>query len=268
MCYRPHNEVLPGPIGEDTEDIAKKRKKLQEDLSDLPAPVRDALVTFEETWSTFVKGKPLGRFPTELEGALQSVGQVAMANHPKGFLSNDIIEILQSITGFSSATLKPRIRKGSSEPGHVAGTSEKTGSSIASPTHAEAVAYLQSLGGEFSPVLDLPLEETRSSELQKLMEKHIEELSTIVKAFAASFSEPPKRSPWNDAIKNKIKLLFAINDSIVPPPVNASTLRTHLLSLWPPEWEVKDTQIKPLTRYFKPPTTKSAEPDGTPTKTA
>ena len=116
----------------------------------------------------------------------------------------------------------------------------------------EAMAALRHAGKEFEDVLALP-DDQRNQELQQLLELHIEQFSQLIRDFVSSLKEPPKRSPWNEPMRQKIKLLFAINDSCVPPPVPASTLRAHLLSLWPESWDVRDTQIKPLTRYVPKP---------------
>lgn len=234
-------------------EIARKRKKLSEEMSNLTPEVRESLMAFMETWTAFVGGRTLARFPPEMDAAIQTVGQVAMAHHPKGHLSNEIVEIITEMTGFSGPTLKPRLRKGHEGAGD---------NKASSASYHEAVAFLQQSGPEFVAALELQPEEARNKELQTLMERDIEELSKIVKAFTASFNEPPKRSPWNEPIRAKVRLLFAINDSIVPSPISAATLRTHIQSLWPPEWDVKDTQIKPLTRYATPKTKPSDVPGG------
>lgn len=254
LCFSQHAEVLPHDGGNDEEELGKKRRKLQEDMSGQPPEVKEAVSVFAEAWASFTKGKSPARFPNEMEVALQHVGQVAIAHHPKGWVSNEIVEILQNITGFSSATIKPRLRKTSD------GTTGSTpSSSVPAPTYAEAVTALQTAGGEYAAALDIADETARNEALQQLEERAIQELDALVKSFAASYTEPPKRSPWNEAIKAKIRLLFAINDAIVPPPLAKSSLRNHILGFWPANWEVKDSQITPLTKYAlqKPKATES-----------
>jgi hypothetical protein len=285
---RPHSEVLPGAPMDEEEALAKKRMKLEEDLTTSPIAVRDAISAFALAWHKFNYGKVLARFPPEMEPALAVVGQVAMASHSKGWISNEVLETLGNLTGFSSATIKPRLRRGADiPPAHggaasvaaMATTTHGAGSSstgaapgaitipvpVAQPPvpNADAIAFIQALGGEFTTALEISDEAKKRAELQKLLERHLEEFSTVLKNFTSSFSEPPKRSPWNDAIRAKIKLLFAINDSMAPPPLSATTLRQHLLTLWPVTWDVKDTQIKPLTRYAPKPA-KTAEADSHP----
>lgn len=229
-------------------------------MTGLHAEVQKALLAFVETWTAFCNGRTFPRFPPEMDAAIATVGHVAMAHHPKGHLSNEIVEIVQDITSFSAPTLKPRLRKAVTSGEGGAAQSGATGTS-ASPTHSEAISFLQQAGSEYVKTLELGEQTARNSALQDLLEKNIEELGQIVKEFTGSFTEPPKRSPWNDAIRAKLRLLFAINDSIVPPPVTASTLRSHVLQLWPASWDVKDTQIKPLTRYTTPkPKTVEAPP--------
>lgn len=222
-------------------------------MSGLHSEVQKALLAFGETWNAFSNGRSFPRFPPEMDSAIATVGQVAMAHHPKGHLSNEIVEIVQEITGFSAPTLKPRLRKAASAGEGGAGpTSSGAAATSASPTHAEAISFLQQSGPEYVTALELSDTSARNSGLQILLEKNIEGLGSIVREFTDSFAEPPKRSPWNEAIRAKLRLVFAINDSIVPPPVTASTLRSHVLQLWPSSWDVKDTQIKPLTRYTTP----------------
>lgn len=210
--------------------------------------VKEAVSAFVEAWAAFTKGKSPARFPPEMEASLQHIGQIAIAHHPKGFLSNELVEILQNITGFSSATIKPRLRKtvGSGSDGAAPSVPATSGPSHA---HTEAVTALQAAGGEYAAALEVTDDAKRNETLQHLLERTIQDLDSTVKTFTATFSEPPKRSPWNDAIKARIRLLFAINDAIVPPPLTKSSLRNHILGFWPANWEVKDTQIVPLTRY-------------------
>jgi hypothetical protein len=293
---RAHAEVA-GPE-ENQDDIVAKRRKLQEDMSGLVPEVREALSAFEKDWSSFTKGAILTRYPPELEAALLHVTNTAASHHPKKWVSSEVYELLQEVTGFTTHTLKAKIAKhrrskddplsvggsaGAATPtsipvgangshaGPVLGDSASSGSTAVSgsvaasttvprgsvgilpnSTTQDAMAALRHAGREFEDVLNLPSDQ-RNQELHKLLELHIEQFSELIRDFVAGVKEPPKRSPWNDAMRQKIKLLFAINDSSVPPPVPASTLRAHLLSLWPESWEVKDTQIKPLTRYAPKP---------------
>jgi hypothetical protein len=268
---RTHDEVLPDILDEAAS--TQKKQKLQEDLSGLPIPVRDAVAQFQESWLIHTKGKPPSqRFPSEMEAALAIVGQVAMAHHQKGYISTEVVEALESITGFSGATIKPRMKKGAPDAG-AGGAAGNTNATPGRPAGAspiatngpnpDAITYLKALGGDFETILAIQDDATRNADLQRVMEAHLEDLSVTIKNFAANFTEPPKRSPWNDAIRTKLKTLFAINDAISPPPLAPSTLRTHILSLWPADWEVKDTQIKPQTRYQpKPP--KAPEPSVAP----
>lgn len=220
-------------------------------MSGLHPEVQEALLTFMDTWTSWANGRSFPRFPPEMEPAIAVVGQVAMAHHPKGHLSNEIVEMVQELTGFSAPTLKPRLRKTVAEGG-AGPTNAGPPATSASPTYAEAIAFLQQTGPEYVDALELPEQTARNTKLQLLLEQNITELSDIVREFTDSFTEPPKRSPWNEAIRAKLRLVFAINDSIIPPPVTASTLRSHVLQLWPNSWDVKDTQIKPLTRYATP----------------
>lgn len=245
LLFSQHAEVLPSDANVNEEELAKKKRKLQEDMSGHPPEVKEAVSAFVETWVAFTKGKSLGRFPTEMKAPLNHIGQVAMAHHPKGWLSNELMEILSNVTGFSTATIKPRLRKANASGGEGA-TAAVAGAAI---TFSEATAVLQTAGGEYAAALELPEEAARNEALQQLEERTITELDALVKAFVALHVEPPKRSPWNDAIRAKIRILFAINDAIRPPPLPKSALRNHILGFWPPNWEVKDSQITPLTRY-------------------
>lgn len=254
---RTHDDVLPG-LPEEADPVAKKQK-LQEGMVGLPVPVREAILKFQEEWVAFTKGKPdLMRFPPEMEPALLLVGQTSMAHHPKGFLSSETVDTLESITSFSTATLKVRIKRAveaAASGGGAAGANGRPaglgfGASTSSHApHPDAIAYLISIGEGYNTIFENKDDQARNAELQKRMEVHLADLNDTIKGFAATFAEPPKRSPWNDTIRTKIKTLFALNDSIVPPPIAPGTLRTHLLSLWPSDWDVKDSQIKPLTRY-------------------
>jgi len=223
-------------------------------MSGQPPEVKEVVSAFAEAWASFTKGKAPTRFPSEMEAPLNHVGQVAMAHHPKGFLSNEIVEVLQNITGFSSATIKPRLRKPSDGP-----SGPVPSPSVPAPTYAEAVTALHTVGGEYAAALEIADETARNEALQHLEERTIQELDALVKSFVSLYTEPPKRSPWNDAIKAKLRLLFAINDAIVPPPLPKSSLRNHILGFWPANWEVKDSQITPLTKYA-PQKPKSSEP--------
>lgn len=240
--------------------------------------LREAVMAFDEQWTTVTKGVPQNRFPPELETSIASVGQVAMAHHPKGYISSDIIEVITGITGFSSASLKHRLRgepkkpNTSAQPSTAAPTSTAPGATAVptasitttepiinlsqsahpSSTRAEAIAFLEKLGGDAAAAVAIEDDAARATELHRLIEVEISAVHAAIREFTNKQKEPPKRSPWNDTIKHHLKILFALNDACDNPPVTAPQLRGHVLAFWPPNWEVKESQIRPLTRYIPP----------------